>query len=248
MTPYYEIHGDGEPLVLLHGGFGTIRAWGPVLAGLAEHRQVVAVELQGHGHTPDVDRPLRYETMADDIASLVDLLGSRPVDVLGHGLGGGVALRLGIQHPDAVRGLVLVSTPYARKGWHPDVPTMRSSMYEEYAAVASRPDDWPALVAKVGELLGRDYDWSAEVRELRPRTLLVYGDTDAVPLTHAAEFFALLSAAGDGPRRPRHCLAVLPGTTRDTIGTSPALAQTAARFLGKPRRTVEPARIRPPSY
>jgi pimeloyl-ACP methyl ester carboxylesterase len=234
LTPYYEIHGDGQPLVLLHGSLGTIRGWGPVLAGLAEHRQVIAVELQGHGHTPDAERPLRYETLADDVAALIDLLGGRPVDVLGHCLGGGVALRLGIQHPAKVRGLVLVSTPYARTG-RPDArPTAPdpSAQREAYAAVAPRPEDWPILRTKVRALLDDDYDWSASARALRPRTLLVYADTDTIPLTHAADFFALLGAGRhDGTDRSPHQLAVLPGTTHRTVATSPALVQVASTFL-----------------
>ena len=231
MTPYYEIHGDGEPLVLLHGAFATIRTWGPVLTVLAERRQVIAVELQGHGHTPDVERPLRYETMADDIAGLIDLLGSRPTDVLGHRMGGAVALRLAIQHPHKVRSLVLASTPFARTGTHPDAHDAEAAR-GSYEAVAPRPDEWPTLVTKVGELLGRDYDWSADVRTLEPRTLLVYGDADEVPLAHAAEFLTLLNDDPPGTPGPRHHLAVLPGTTHRTIGTSPELARVALGFLG----------------
>lgn len=255
MTPYYEIHGDGKPLLLVHGGFGTSRSWGPVLDGLAARRQVVTVELQGHGHTADVERPLRYESMADDLAGLIDLLGTGPVDVLGLSLGGGVALRLGLQHPGKVRDLVLVSTPCARNGWFPGVlagmaelgpataePMKQSPMYQEYAAVAPRPDDWATLVTKVGELLRREYDWSDEVRGLQPRTLLVYGDADSIPLTHAATFYGLLGgslqdAGWDGQGRPKAQVAVLPDETHYTIGTSPRLAEVANRFLDGGSRT-----------
>ena len=174
LSLYYAEHGSGEPLVLLHGGFGSGEMFGPALAGLARHRRVIAVDLQAHGRTADAGRPLRFETMADDIAALIGHLGLIRSDLMGVSLGGGVALRTAIQHPEAVDRLVLVSAPFRRDGWFPEIGAAmrqfspaqaeamkRSPMYESYARIAPRPGDWPVLHAKMGELLSRDYDWSA---------------------------------------------------------------------------------------
>ena len=117
---YYEIHGAGEPLILLHGGVGAIEMFGEVLPSLAQNRQVVAVDLQAHGRTADIDRPLSFQLMAEDIAALIKHLGVEDADVMGYSLGGGVALRIAIQHPEVVRKLVLVSTPFKRDGWYPE--------------------------------------------------------------------------------------------------------------------------------
>ena len=118
---YYEIHGTGEPLVLLHGGVVGIATFGPNLGALSEKRKVIAVELQGHGRTADIDRPLSFEAMADDIAALMKYLAIEKTDVMGYSLGGGVALQIAIRHPELVRKLVVVSAPCKRDGWYPEV-------------------------------------------------------------------------------------------------------------------------------
>jgi len=130
---YYEIHGSGKPLVLLHGGFGAVQMFGPNVAALAAGRQVIGIDLQSHGRSPAVDRPMRFETMADDIAAVIDHVGLAQADVMGFSLGGGVALRTGIQHPDVVRRLVLVSTPFKRAGWYPEMVAGMDSMGPEIA-------------------------------------------------------------------------------------------------------------------
>ena len=163
LSLYYCEHGSGEPLVLLHGGFGSGEMFGPVLPALAEHRRVIAVDLQAHGRTADVGRPLRFETMADDIAALIGHLGLVRSDVMGVSLGGGVALRTAIQHPEVVDRLVLVSVPFRRDGWFPEIgAAMRqftpqhaeamkqSPMYESYARIAPRPGDWPSAARQDG--------------------------------------------------------------------------------------------------
>ena len=246
---WYEVHGSGHPLVLLHGGYGAVEMFAPVLPALAARRQVIAVDLQGHGRTADVDRPLRYESMADDVAALIHHLGLPETDVLGYSLGGGVALRAAIQHPARVRRLVLVSTPCRRQGWYPEVlaamatqdeqvgEQMRGTpMHQLYERLAPRPQDWPALWAKTGDLLRREYDWSAEVAALTVPTMLVYADADSIPVTHMAEFFGLLGgghrdAGWDGADRPAARLAVLPGLTHYDIVASPALPGVVLPFL-----------------
>ncbi|WP_406042230.1 alpha/beta hydrolase [Micromonospora sp. NBC_00898] len=246
---WYEISGSGRPLVLLHGGYGAVEMFAPILPALAARRRVVAVDLQGHGRTADVDRPLRFESMADDIAELLRHLDLPEADVLGYSLGGGVALRTAIQHPGLARRLVLVSTPCARRGWYPEVlaamamqderfaEQMRGTPpHELYAAVAPRPEDWPRLWAKTGDLLRREYDWSAEVAALTVPTMLVFADADSIPVTHMAEFFGLLGgghrdAGWDGSDRPSARLAVLPGLTHYDIITSTALPAAVLPFL-----------------
>ena len=252
LSLYYSEHGSGEPLVLLHGGFGSGEMFGPVLPALAEHRRVIAVDLQAHGRTADVDRPLRFEAMADDVAELIGYLGLVRSDVMGVSMGGGVALRTAIQHPEAVDRLVLVSVPFRRDGWFPEIgAAMRqftpehgeamkqSPMYAAYARIAPRPGDWMVLHAKMGELLSADYDWSAEVAGLAAPTMLVYADGDSVRPMHMVESFALLGgglrdADWDGSGRPAGRLAILPGTTHYDIFTSPALAPPVLDFLQAP--------------
>ncbi|MFG2007752.1 alpha/beta fold hydrolase [Micromonospora sp. NPDC048868] len=249
---WHEEHGAGRPLLLLHGGFGSVETFAPILPALAARRRVIAVDLQGHGRTADVDRPLRYESMADDVAALIEHLGLTEADVLGYSLGGGVALRTAIQHPALVRRLVVVSAPCRRLGWYPEVLAGMPDPDEEagermrgtpphalYARVAPRPGDWSRLWAKTGELLRRDYDWSAEVAALAVPTLLVFADADSVSAAHAVEFFGLLGgghrdAGGDGTDRPASRLAVLPGLTHYDIVVSPALPAAVLPFLTHP--------------
>jgi pimeloyl-ACP methyl ester carboxylesterase len=249
---YYEIHGSGEPLVLLHGGLGGIAMFGEVLPMLAAGRQVIAVDLQAHGRTADIDRPLRFELLADDIAALLRQLGIAKADVMGYSLGGGVAVQTAIRHPAVVRRLVLVSTPCKRAGWYPEIlagqaqlgpavaePLKQTPLYQLYAGVAPRPEEWPVLLTKLGELLGQEYDWSNEVAALKVPTLLVVGDADAVITAHAVECFGRLGGGQrdggfDGSGISNARLAILPGLTHYAIFSSPVLAATVTPFLDAP--------------
>jgi len=248
---YFEVHGTGEPLVLLHGGVAGLAMLGTILPALAATRRVIAVELQGHGRTADVDRPLRYETMADDSAALLVHLGIERADVMGYSLGGGVALQTAFRHPDRVRRLVVASTVYARSGWYPEVLAEFDRMGPKTAAGLEQsplsqlyPDvSWPALFAKIGALQRQDYDWSRQVAALTLPVLLVFADADAVRTTHMMEFFALLGggqrdAGLDGAGRPLAQLAILPGRTHYDIIADPALAPLITPFLDSalPRR------------
>ena len=245
-----SLGGGGTPLVVVHGGFGVVDMFGDLLGRLAEGRRVVAVELQGHGRTADVDRPFRFETFGDDLAALVEHLGLGRADLLGYSLGAGAVLRAAVQHPDRVRRLVVVSGACRREGWFPEVldgmaqvgragfDMMRHSpMYQAYAAVAPDVDAFPTLMDRTGELLRQPYDWTEDVRAMTVPTMLVYGDADSIPPSHAAEFFALLGgglrdAGWDGAARPASRLAVLPGRTHYDVFTAPELAGVAAAFLG----------------
>jgi pimeloyl-ACP methyl ester carboxylesterase len=249
LSLYYEEHGSGEPLVLLHGGLGAAELWAPVLPALAAGRRVIAADLQGHGHTADVDRPLSAETMADDVAALIEHLGLERADVMGYSLGGHVALRTAIQHPQRVRRLVLVSIAFRRDGNHEDAIAAMDAMGAGaadmikqspigamYARIAPRPEDWTSLVAKTADVVKIDYDWTDEVRRLEAPTMLVYADADSVRPDHVVEFFALLGgglrdAGWDGAHRPVARLAILPGQTHYDVSTSPALAAAVIPFL-----------------
>jgi pimeloyl-ACP methyl ester carboxylesterase len=180
----YEVFGEGEPLVLLHGGFGSLEMFGPNIELLAAGRRVVGVDLQSHGRSPAADRPLRFESMADDIAALVGELGLERAAVMGFSLGGGVALRTALQHPQVVERLVLVSTVFKRRGWHPEMTAgmdamgpgtadqmMATPLYDAYKRVAPRVEDWPVLVGQLTEAIKLDYDWAAALprgRVLQP--------------------------------------------------------------------------------
>ena len=177
---YYEIHGKGRPLVLLHGGLGAIEMFGPNLPVLAKGRQLIAVDLQGHGRTADIDRPLSVELMADDIAALIKHLGIDSADVMGYSLGGGVALQTAIRHPEVVRKLVVVSTPFRRNAFYPDILAQQGQvtaaaakqmkqtpMYQLYASIAPRPDDWARLLGKIGDAMKVDFDFSQQIAGIK---------------------------------------------------------------------------------
>ena len=250
---YYEIHGTGQPLVLLHGGLGSIEMFGPVLTELAKTREVIGVDLQGHGRTADIDRPIRYELMADDIAALLTYLGIPKADIMGYSLGGGVALQVAIRHPEVVRKLVVVSCASKRDGWYPEILAGEAQMsaasaeqmkqtpiYQLYASLAPRPQDWPEFVAKLSALLKRDYDWTNEIKTIKAPTLLVFADQDAVQISNITAFFSLFGGGQhaptwDGSGSPTAQLAILPGVTHFNIFASPLLASVATAFLGSPQ-------------
>jgi pimeloyl-ACP methyl ester carboxylesterase len=254
LSLHYQEHGrdGGAPLIVLHGGFGAAETLGPVLPALAETRRVIAVDLQGHGRTADIDRHLRPEYLADDIAGLVASLGLVEADLMGYSLGGLAALRTAIQHPDVVNRLVVVSDPCRRRGNHPEVVAqmdqlhpdlaemmMQTPIYEHYAKVAPRPEDWPVLVAKMADLLKQDYDWTEEVRSISAPTMLVFADADATRPDHVVEFYALLGgglhdAGVDGSARSASRLAILPGTSHYDLLFSPLLAPAVIPFLDAP--------------
>jgi pimeloyl-ACP methyl ester carboxylesterase len=223
---YYEIHGEGQPLVVLHGSFMTIELLGDLVPGLARSRQVIAVELQGHGHTADIGRPLSYEQLADDTAALLHHLGIGSADVYGYSLGGGVALQVALRHPELVRKLVLVSSSYTSEGMYPEVlagiaqitPALFAGTpwRAAYDRTAPHPEAFATLVAKVVELDSRPFAWpAADIAALRAPTLIVIGDADGTRPEHAVELFRLRGGGvfGDFAGLPAAQLAILPGTT-----------------------------------
>jgi pimeloyl-ACP methyl ester carboxylesterase len=249
---YYEIHGTGQPLVLVHGGLGSTGMFDPIMPALSKGREVIAVDLQGHGRTADIDRPMSFEAMADDVAAVIRYLKIEKADVMGYSVGGEVALRVAIQHPDVVRKLLIVSATFRRDGWYPEnvagmtkmgpasaAQMKQTPMYQSYSQIAPRPEDWTVLNTKLGEMFQKNYDWSSEVQTIHIPTLLVFGDADAVRTAHAVEFFELLGGGkkdggwgGSGMSTAR--LAILPGVTHYTIFASPALVSTVTSFLDAP--------------
>jgi pimeloyl-ACP methyl ester carboxylesterase len=248
LSVYYEIHGAGLPLVMLHGSFMTIELMGALLPELAKSRQVIAVEFQGHGHTADIDRPLTYENLADDTAALLRHLGIDTADVYGYSLGGGVALQVAIRHPEIVRKLVVVSASYTSDGMYPEViagiehitPDLFNGTpwREAYDRTAPDPSAFPTLVTKLVKLDTTPYDWSAEaVRALTAPTLLVFGDSDGTPPEHAVEMFRLRGGGvfGDMAGLPAAQLAILPGTTHlGILDRAGLLAAMIPPFLDGP--------------
>lgn len=248
---YHEIYGQGEPLVLLHGGLMTIGEMSELLEPLAKSHKVIAVELQGHGRTMDIDRPLSFETMGDDIAALLDYLNISTADIVGLSLGAAVGLRAAIQHPDKVRRLVVISSPFAKSGWYPEAQQgmarisagMAENMMETPTGKFSKrwfePQRFPQFLDKMGKLMGASYDWSADVKRLPVPVMLVFADNDSVSQKHIAEFFALL---GGGVKEPgwqntqlsKARLAIVPGYSHYNFVSASELAPIIDKYLADP--------------
>jgi pimeloyl-ACP methyl ester carboxylesterase len=248
---YFETHGAGRPLILLHGGLGSGEMFGPILPALAERHQVIAPDLQGHGRTADIDRPIDVRLMADDIAALIEHLGLDEPDVVGYSLGGGVALLTAIKYPAMVRRLVVASANIRRDAIYPEMLAQQGQvgaaaaefmkdtpMYELYQRVAPRPEDFPRLLDKMGAGMAEDFDFTEEVRGLQVPTLIVAADADMAPPSHYVEVFQLLDGGlrdggwmGEGRPKGGHALAILPGLTHYNIFRSPLFSAVTLAFL-----------------
>jgi pimeloyl-ACP methyl ester carboxylesterase len=254
LNMYYETHGSGRPLILLHGGLGSGEMFGPNIAALAANHQVIAPDLQGHGRTADIDRPISLEAMADDIGALIDHLGLDKPDVVGYSLGGGVALFTALRHAEKVRKVVIGSV-YLR----PDVidPSLRAQqgqvsaaaaefmtetpMYQLYQRVAPQPENFGRLLDKIGAYMAVPFDYTEQVRSLRVPTLLLASDADQAPPSHYADMFKLLDGGlrdggWMGENRPKggHALAIVPGATHYNVFMSPLFAANVLAFLEGP--------------
>ena len=250
---YYEIHGSGEPLVLLHGGLGAGSMFGSNLPALAKTHRVIVVDLQGHGRTADIDRPFSFESMSDDIVTLLAQLRIPKADLMGFSLGGGVAMVTASRHPELVRKLVLVSTVLRANAYYPEMRALQNRiagpmademrgtpMYDLYMTVAPRKQDFPRLLDRIGAFMKRDIDYTRQFAALKVPTLIVAGDADMFPPSHAVEAFGLLDGGKkdggwDGAGRSKLArLAILPGATHYDIFAKPALGLVAAQFLDEP--------------
>lgn len=241
---YYESHGTGQPLVLIHGGLGTVDSTFPtLLPELAKTRRVIAVELQAHGHTADTNRPLRYDLLADDIAGLITHLGLGRADVLGYSLGGGVALQLASRTPDLVNKLAIVSATYRSDGWLPETRAgmaaidpaamLNTPIHDAYTRTAPNPGDWPTLATKTRQLLTEDFDWTTQIASITAPTLFMTAENDALYLDHARKLVDLLGTATGAAPATR--LEIMPGTTHyDIMYRADLLVPVITPFLDAP--------------
>jgi pimeloyl-ACP methyl ester carboxylesterase len=246
---YYAVYGTGEPLLLLHGGLGQIEMFGPNLTQLAQSRQVIGVDLQGHGRTPLGDRALSLVDMGNDMAGVLKKLGYDKVDVLGYSMGGGVAFQFAAQHPEMVRRLALVSTPYSQDGFYPEMLPQQAAlgaamaeqmketpMYKSYVAIAPHPEEFPKLLDQMGAYMRKPYDWSADVKKLTMPVMLIYGDSDMFRPEHEVKFYQLLGgglkdAGWQREHMSRNRLAILPNLTHYEMGLAPQMVETVLPFL-----------------
>jgi pimeloyl-ACP methyl ester carboxylesterase len=246
---YYEITGQGAPLLFLHGGLMTIDIYAQARTELSKTHQVIAVELHGHGRTALGSRTISLVDQGADMAALVKSLGLRQVDVVGHSMGGGVAFQFAAQHPGMVRRLVLVSAPFAQEGFFPEMLPMQAQvgaamlpmfketpMYKSYVAVAPDPGEFPKLLDQMGAFMRKPYDWSADVAKLTMPVMLVYGDSDMFRPEHIVKFYQLLGgglkdAGFQREHMSKNRLAILPDVTHYDIFMSPQLMPTIQTFL-----------------
>ena len=251
---YYEVHGSGRPLVLLHGGLASGETFGPALPVLAAGRQVIAPDLQGHGRTADIDRPIDPQLMADDIAALIRHLGLERPDVMGYSLGGGVAFWFAHRYPELVNRLIVISANMRTDAIYPEMRAQQAQvgaaaaefmkdtpMYQLYERVAPRPQDFPQLLDKIGAMMANEFDHMDRVAELQVPTLIAAADADMAPPSHYVEVFAHLDGGlrdggwmGEGRPRGGHALAILPGLTHYSVFSTPLIATVALEFLDGP--------------
>jgi pimeloyl-ACP methyl ester carboxylesterase len=255
---WFETRGQGEPLLLLHGGLFTTELFGPVLTKLAEHRRVIGVHLHGHGRTALGSRKINLVDIGRDLGVVLQKLGLKQVDVMGYSFGGGAAFQLAVQHPALVRRLVLVSAPYAQNGFFPEMLPQQAAvsaaaadmmkdtpMYKSYVAVAPHPEDFPRLLDAMGEFMRKPYDWSASVKQLTMPVMLVYGDADMIRPEHIVSFYQMLGgglkdAGWMREHMSKNRLAILPNLTHYEIGAAPILAATVLPFLTEPTGPKNP--------
>jgi pimeloyl-ACP methyl ester carboxylesterase len=229
---YYEIHGSGEPVVLLHGAFMAITGdWNDWINELAKTRKVIAVEMQGHGRTADINRDITYENLSDDVAALLDYLKIERADIVGYSLGAGTAMQCAIRHPEKVRKVVSISAPMRRDGWVKEAndfwPTFTWEIFKgtpmetEYKRLSPTPDKFPDFVNHIKASALRPYDFGADkLKATKAPMFFIHGDADGVRLDHIAEMFRLKGGGeihGDMQPRPASRLAILPDTTHVTL-------------------------------
>ena len=232
MQMYYEVSGAGDPLIVLHGAYMNIPSMGAIIPRLAESHKVYALEFQGHGRTTDIDRPITYPNLADDVAAFMGAVGLQKADVFGYSMGAAAGLQLAIRHPEKVNKLIAASAAYDAEGWQPEfkafIPQMTVEMFvgmpfaEEYRKLAANPDGFPALVEKLIALEKEPMAWEADVKAMKTPVLIITGDADVATLEHSVSLFRLLGGGvmGEmGKPLPASRLAVLPATSHTAVVT-----------------------------
>jgi pimeloyl-ACP methyl ester carboxylesterase len=233
---YYEVSGSGDPLVVLHGAYMNIPSMGEIIPLLAESNTVYALEFQGHGRTTDIDRPITYENLADDVAAFMDAVSLESANVFGYSMGAATGLQLAIRHPERVEKLIAASGAFDASGWQPEftamIPEMSREMFvgtpmeDAYRELAADPDGFPALVDKLIQLEKEPMAWGEGIATLDLPVLLIAGDSDVATNEHQVELFRLLGggAMGDmGTPLPQVRLAILPATSHTAVITQPDL-------------------------
>ena len=236
MQMYYEVSGRGDPLIVLHGAYMNIPGMGAIIPRLAKTHKVYALEFQGHGRTTDIDRPITYPNLADDVAAFMDAVGVPKADVFGYSMGAAVALQLAIRHPAKVSKLVAASVAYDARGWQPEftafIPQMTVEMFlqmpfaKEYPKLAANPNGFPELVRKLIALEKEPMAWEADVKAMKTPVLIITGDADVATLEHSVAMFRLLGGGGMGDMGkplPASRLAVMPATSHTAVITQPDL-------------------------
>jgi pimeloyl-ACP methyl ester carboxylesterase len=250
---YYEIYGQGEPIVVMAGGLSDSSSMMQTIGPLSRERQVIAIDLEGHGRTALRETPMSHEKLGDDVAVVLKHLNIAKADVGGYSHGGDAAIRMAIQHPDMVRNLIVISTAAERDGWYPEVlkgmeavssaqadAMKQTPLYARYAEVAPHPEQFPLLLDRLGALMKKDYDWRPEIAKLPMPALLLFADHDAVSMRHVAEFFALFGggvkdAGWEGEAKyARARLAIVPGYTHYNFGMGPDVARVIEAYLDQP--------------
>lgn len=237
MQMYYEVSGKGEPLIVLHGAYMNIASMGAIIPELAKTHRVYALEQQGHGRTTDIDRPVTYQNLADDVAAFMDAVGLKKADVFGYSMGAGAGLQLAIRHPEKVNHLVAASGGYDARGFQPEfaamIPQMTVEAFppmleQEYRKLAANPNGFRALATKLIQLEKEPLAWEADVKALKSPVLIIAGDADVVTLEHVVAMFRLLGggAMGDmGKPLAQSRLAVLPASSHTAVITQVNLLQ-----------------------
>lgn len=232
MKMYYEVSGEGEPLIVLHGAYMNIPTMGDIIPKLAKAHKVYALEFQGHGRTTDINRRITYQNLADDVAAFMNALGLTKANVFGYSMGAVAGLQLAIRHPEKVNRLVAASVAFDVQGWQPAfrefIPHMTVEMLlempfaDEFRKYVEDPDAFPALVEKLIALEREPMSWEADVRKLKTPVLIIAGDADVVTLEHSVELFRLLGGGimGDmGIPLPASRLAIMPATSHTAVIT-----------------------------
>lgn len=245
---YYETYGKGDPIVVIAGGLMPIKTTAQITGPLSQRRQVIAIDLEGHGRTALRDTPMSHERNGDDIAAVLRHLGIARADVAGYSHGGDAAIWMAIRHPEMVRNLIVIATAFSRDGWYPEtqegMSTVGASLAEQMKATPiyegyGHPDQFPLFLDRMGDLMRKDWNWREEVSALQMPVLLIFADHDSVSMEHIAEFFALF---GGGVREPgwvdpkfsRARLAIIPGYSHYNLGQGPEVAQVIENYLTQP--------------
>jgi pimeloyl-ACP methyl ester carboxylesterase len=245
MRMYYEVSGQGDPVVVLHGAYMNIPSMGAIIPELAKTRRVYAIEFQGHGRTTDIDRRITYQNLADDVATFMDSVGLANADIFGYSMGGQAALQLAIRHPEKVKKLIAASVAYDLRGWQPvytaAIPTMTVEMITglpfaaDYRKLAANPNGFPELVRKLIALEKEPMAWEEDIKKIKAPVLVISGDADVMTLEHSVALFHLVGGGvmGDmGKPLSTSRLAILPATSHTAvIGQTALLIALIEPFL-----------------